>query len=108
MKKIIYLVLFLSLFLFCAPKQDKVERIIEDGVEVVLNHLEPYRMRGETSAFSLEEELVIDSERDDIAEIGLTYIDSFSIDSEGNIYFLNNKNPETIIFKFNRKGNFID
>lgn len=81
---------------------------MENGVEVVINHIDPYTIKGQSTSLNLEKEFVIDSERDDIAEIGLTYIDSFGIDSEGNIYFLNNKNPENIIFKFNRKGNFID
>lgn len=108
MKKFIYFVLVLSLFFYCGPKQKKVEKIIEDGVEVVLNHLDPYKIKGEPSNFTLEEEFIIDSEKDDIAETGLTYIDSFGVDSEENIYFLNNKNPESIIFKFDRKGNLID
>jgi len=81
MKKLIYLVLILSLFLFCGPKQEKVERIMEDGVEVVVNHIEPYRIKGEPSTFTLEEEFVIDLERDDIAEVGLTEIQDFAVDS---------------------------
>jgi outer membrane protein assembly factor BamB len=108
MKKIIYLTLILTILLCCVHKQEEVERIIEDGVEVIINHIEPYQIKGEPTTFTIEEDFVIDSERDDIAEIGLTYIDSFGVDSEGNIYFLNNKNPEKIIFKFNKKGNFID
>jgi hypothetical protein len=109
--KVILIVLFISVFIFfvsCGSKQDKTERIIEDGVEVVVNHLEPYKIKGELSNLTLEEEFKIDSERDDIAEIGLTYIDSFAVDSEENIYFLNNKNPESIVFKFDIKGNFVD
>ena len=109
--KVILIVLFISVFIFfvsCGSKQDKTERIIEDGVEVVLNRLDPYKIKREPSNFTLEEEFIIDSERDDIAQIGLTYIDSFAVDSEENIYFLNNKNPESIVFKFDRKGNFID
>jgi hypothetical protein len=35
MKKIIYLVLILCLFVYCMQKQEGVETIIENGVEVV-------------------------------------------------------------------------
>lgn len=108
MKKLIYLVLILSIFLYCAPKQEKIERIIEDGVEVVVNHLEPYQIKGEPTTLILEEEFVIDTERDEIAEIGLTDIYGFDVDSGGNIYLF--KPPwrkDNLICKFNRSGEFI-
>jgi hypothetical protein len=107
MKKLIYLILILSLFLFCGPKQEKVERIMEDRVEVVLNHIEPYRIKGEPSTFTLEEEFVIDLERDDIAEIGLTEIQDFAVDSAGNIYFSDSNSKENLIFKFDAQGNHL-
>ena len=50
-KYIIFLFfLFLAMTLFfisCGPKEDSVERIIEDGVEVVINRLEPHTIKGE-------------------------------------------------------------
>lgn len=60
------------LMLGCGPKQDSVERIIEDGVEVVLNHMEPYEIQGERAHLTLEEIFTIDTEINDIAELGLT------------------------------------
>jgi len=107
MRKLTYLVLILTLFLFCGPKQDKVERIMEDGVEVVFNHIEPYRLKREPSTFTLEEEFVIDLERDDIAEIGLTEIQDFAVDSAGNIYFSDSNSKKNLIFKFNAQGNYL-
>lgn len=108
MKKPTYLVLILSLLFFCcAPKQEKVERIMEDGVEVVINHIEPYRIKGEPSTFTLEEEFAIDLERDDIAEIGLTEIQDFAVDSAGNIYFSDSHSKENLIFKFDAEGNYL-
>jgi hypothetical protein len=107
MKKLIYLILILSLFLFCGPKQEKVERIMEDGVEIIINHVEPYRIKGEPSTFTLEEEFVIDLERDDIAEIGLTEIQDFAVDSAGNIYFSDSNSKENLIFKFDAQGNHL-
>lgn len=107
MKKLIYLALILSIFLCCAPKQEKVEKIIEDGVEIVLNHIEPYKIKGEPSTFNLEEEFIIDTEKDEIADIGLVDIDNFDVDSEGNIFLSGRRNKENFIFKFDKNGHFV-
>ena len=77
------------LLVCCSPKQDEVEKIIENGVEVVVNHLEPYKIKNEPKTLSLEEEFTIDTESDDLALKGFTEISGFDVDSEGNIYFLN-------------------
>ena len=55
----LYIVLFL---LHCGPKQDKVERIVEDGVEVIINHLEPYEIKGEPNNVYLEKIFSINTE----------------------------------------------
>ena len=98
-------------FLFlisCTSKSDKVERIWEDGVEVIINHLEHYKIKGEPSKLILEEEFRIDTERDEILEIGLSDVYNVDVDSEGNIYLVNNpRKGKTIIFKFDEKGKFI-
>ncbi len=108
MKKIIYLALSLTILLCCVHKGEKVERIIEDGVEVIVNHLEPYKIKGEPTALHLEEEFTIDTEKDDIAATGLTDIYRFDVDSEGNIYFLIPPAGQgNLIYKFDRNGNFI-
>lgn len=75
-------------------------------MEVVINHLEPYKIEREPGMFNLEKEFVIDTERDEIAEIGLTDISAFDVDSDGNIYLLDDKNNEKFIFKFDSRGNF--
>ena len=108
MKKKSLLIIILIFLCFCAPEGEKVEKIIEDGVEVVINRIEPYSIKGEPSAFTLEEEFSIDTEDDKIAELGLTDIGgSFDVDSSGNVYIINPKGSESIIFKFDRNGNFI-
>jgi len=93
-------------FTFSCQKQEEVERFMEDGVEVVVNHLEPYKLKGEPSNLILEKVLSIDTERDDIAEIGLTDIGAFDVDSEGNIYMVSPQAKENYIFKFDRNGNY--
>ncbi len=107
MKKIVYLALILTILLCCAHKQEKVERIIEDGVEVVINHLESYKIKGESSTLIFEEELIIDFEREDLAEIGIGEFAMFDVDYEGNIYFWTQGSSEDFIFKFDKNGNYV-
>lgn len=107
MKKSLALFFTLFVFCFCAKEQEKIEKFMEDGVEVIVNHLEPYKVKGEPSMLHLEEEFTIDTERDEIAESGLTDIWGFDVSSEGDIFFF--KNPRSngdLILKFDRKGNF--
>ncbi len=107
MKKNLFLLLCLVFFLTCGQKQKEVERIVEDGVEVVINHIEPYKIGGRQATLILEEEFIIDFEREDFAELGLTDLWGFEIDSEGNIYILHFRGKENSVFKFDRNGEFI-
>ena len=104
---ILALVLLFCFIVGCQEKEADVERFIEDGVEVIVNHLEPYKIKGEANALHLAEELTIDTESDDVAATGLTYIQIFDVDSEGNLYFLNRKSGKNTVFKFDQNGNFI-
>ena len=77
-------------------------------MEVVLNHIEPYKIPGGPRTLTLEEEFTIDTENDEIAELGLTEIWAVNVDSEGNIYLWNT--PLTkgdLVFKFDGSGNFL-
>jgi len=105
-KYILWLLLVFCFFL-CCEKKVKVERFMEDGVEVVASHIEPYKLRGEPSNLILEKVLAIDTERDEIAEIGLTEIFHFDVDSEGNIYFIKWQSERDLILKFNQNGKFV-
>lgn len=106
MKKIIFLALILSLVTACGQKQLSPKKVVEDGVEVILNQFEPYKIEGEPTTFSLSEVLIIDTEKDELAEAGLTDPKTFDVDSEGNIYILNEGQTESFIFKFDEQGNF--
>ncbi len=108
-KSSIVLIVFCILVLFsCGPRQERVEKIMEDGVEVVINHLEPYRLKGEPSTLILEKVLTIDTEDDAVASQGITDIYLFDVDPEGNIYILR---PPTsagdLVYKFSAGGNLV-
>lgn len=108
--EIVSIVLFISIFIIfvsCVPKQEKVDRIIEDGVEAIINHLEPYQI-GDISSFSLEEIFKIDTEEDKIANLGIADIRGFEVDSVGEIFILRNISGERdFIFKFDRNREFV-
>ena len=105
---ILPLALILCLMVCCKKKEVYVERIMEDGVEVIINHLEPYKIEGKPSSLQLEEIFTIDTENDEIAEIGLTDIQAFDIDSEGSIYLFQNHVPtENLVYKFDKNANFV-
>jgi hypothetical protein len=107
MKKLFYLIIILLLFICCGPKQEEVERISEDGVEVVINHLKPYKVKGEPSTLSLEELFIIDTEKEALAKVGLGEFAGIEVDSSGNIYFWTQDRTEKYIFKFDKDGNFL-
>jgi hypothetical protein len=108
MKKLLILLCSLSICFYCGSKQEEVERIMEDGVEVVINHLEPYKIEGEPKTLTLDEEFIIDTEMDKIANIGLTDLRCFDVDSQGNIYLLKmGRGKGNNIFKFDKTGRFV-
>lgn len=88
---------------FCAPKPDAVEKIVENGVEVVLNHMEPYRLKNEPASFDLEEEFVIDFEREELARLGIGAVSEFDVDRDGSIFCLS----QFEVFKFDPQGRFL-
>jgi len=88
--KVISIVLSISVFMMFVScgKQEKVDKIMEDGVEVVLNHIEPYKIKGESGNLLLANEFSIDTENEDMLKIGLTDMETFDIDQDGNIYVI--------------------
>ena len=107
MKKIFLLILILSLLIYCGPKREEVEKVIEDGIEVVINHSEPYKIKGQPKALYLEKEFSIDTEEDTIAALGLVDIWATCVDSKGNIFLLNSpRTKENLAYKFDSNGTF--
>ena len=102
---IIYLFLVIFLFFCCGPKLDKVERIIEDGVEVVINHVEPYVIDDESKVLKAERKVLLDFESEEISKLGISDIRGFDIDSEGNI-FVSVFRGEDCIYKFDKNKHY--
>jgi hypothetical protein len=96
------------IFISCRTKLDKIEKTIEDGVEVVINRLEPYKIKGEPSHLRFEEELRIDFEEEEFLELGIKDLRQFEVDPEGNIFGIDwYPSSGCFIYKFDQKGNCI-
>ena len=80
---------------------------MEDGVEVILNHLEPYQIKGEPSLLKLEEKFCIDFERADLADKGISEVSGLEVDSLGNIYILDQWNRANYVYKFDGQGKYL-
>jgi hypothetical protein len=80
---------------------------MEDGIEVIINHLEPYKIKGEPANLTLEKEFSIDFARDDIGELGIANATDFEVDSLGNIYFFYGDREGDLIFKFDPQGDYL-
>jgi hypothetical protein len=90
---------------FCARSPSVVEKIMENGTEVVINL---HDLDLKEPLFSLEEEFVFDLEDESIASLGLTDIWGFDVDSEGSIYLF--KPPWSKgdrVLKFDQYGDFL-
>jgi hypothetical protein len=92
----------------CGSKAPRVDKAYEDGVEVILNHLEPYQILGRPSTCTVAEDIRIDLEKSEYAEVGLKEPDIVEADSKGNIFIVE-KFPasEYFAYKFGADGRFI-
>jgi hypothetical protein len=104
MRKLSLCLFGMALLVSCKATQPQIDKVIEDGVEVVLNHIEPYRIPGQPSTFSLERLFSIDTERVDLAEAGMGSAGEWDADDSGNIYVVGFKNKENYIFRFDPEG----
>ena len=98
----------LILLIACGSKAPRVDKAYEDGVEVILNHLEPYQILGRPITCTVTEDLRIDLEKYECADLGLKEPDIVEADSKGNIFIVE-KFPasEYFIYKFGADGRFI-
>ena len=108
MRKLVGILLGVGFLTWCGGRERQVDKTFEDGVEVVLNHLEPYELKGEPSHLRLEEEIRIDFEKEEYSDLGLKEPDIVEADSRGDIFVVE-KSPDSeyFIYKFNPDGHFI-
>ena len=104
-KKHIFIAPLVLLAFGCGPSS--VEKHLEDGIEVVVNGIEPYRIQGQSTALTLEELWTLDTEDPEVAEAGLVSINAFQVDSQGNVYFLSHQGEDHFFYKFSREGEFV-
>ena len=107
MKRVSCCLLGISLLASCGGKQPQIDRTIENGVEVIQNHLAPYVIKGEPTDFRLEEELTIDFAGPAIGEMGLANATDFMVDARGFIYFMHVWKEGDTNFKFGPDGRFL-
>ncbi|MGD8539914.1 MAG: 6-bladed beta-propeller [Candidatus Aminicenantes bacterium] len=105
-KFIVFFMLVLTI-IGCGRQQQQVEKRLEDGVEVIINHIDPYQIEGQSPSLRLEEVMTLDTEDPEVDAAGLVDINAFQVDSEGNIYCLSNRGENHFFFKFNREGKFV-
>ncbi|MBD3195366.1 MAG: 6-bladed beta-propeller [Candidatus Lokiarchaeota archaeon] len=104
----IFVLCFSALALsFCSKDNTKIDKRIENGIEVIQNHIEPYEINGEPYTFALEKELTISQERKDLVDRGMMSMGEFTVDSNGNIYIVGWENKKDLIYKLDSEGNFI-
>ena len=88
-------------------KQD-FEVLNKNGVSIILNHHDSKNADRLDSGLRLEEELVIDTEKNEYARFGLADVNRFDIDSEGHIFFFQSpSNNSNLAYIFDQNGTFI-
>lgn len=108
MKKLFSCLVVISFLVSCGGKQPKVDKVIQDGVEIVLNHHEPYILKGQPSHLNLKEETRIDFEQAKYSGLGLKEPDFAEADSQGNIYVVEQySSSDFFVYKFSPTGEFV-
>jgi hypothetical protein len=106
MKKTVWFAMLLLVIVGCGRQESRVEKVMEEGVEVVGSGTEPYVLPGMKNPYDLEKGWVIDLEDEDVEKAGLYQIDTFAVDDDGNIYILSVRSEEHHLFKFTPEGKF--
>ena len=108
MKKFFSCLVMISFLVSCGDKQPEVDKVNQDGVEIVLNHYEPYLIKGQPTHLNLKEETRIDFEQAKYSGLGLKEPDFAEADSQGNIYVVEQYSAsDFFIYKFSPTGEFI-
>jgi hypothetical protein len=87
-------------------KQERVDRVVENGVEVVRNKLRPYQIKDTPRNLQVDKKVLIDFQGEEIVKLGIADIRGFDVDKEGNIYISVFKG-EYCLHKFDSEGSFV-
>jgi hypothetical protein len=99
MKKLSFLILVLSLFFYCGPKEGKVERIMVDGVAHIINPEKPLK-----GGVQLDIKKTLEINPYQYEEVGLGSF-SFIRDTDGEVILSDRSRAEAQ--RFNRDGEYI-
>jgi hypothetical protein len=102
------LLICLILYSLGCSSAEQINRIMENGAEVVLNHQDPYKLAGRAATFDLETVLILDTERPDIIQAGMGSAGEFDVDVVGNIYIVGFKNQRDFIYRFSPNGKILN
>jgi len=106
MKRIFWLIIIILITCLCIQRSE-IEKTIENGVEIIENKIEPYKIKGVSSSITINEKFRIDTGKKEFFENGMGSAGEFVVDPQGNIYIVGFKNIEHFIFKFSNTGQFV-
>jgi hypothetical protein len=105
MRRISSCLLVMVLLVSCRAKQPQVDKTLDNGVEVVINHLSPYKISREPSQLRLEEKTRIDFGTKEFEKFGLKEPTFVEADSDGNVYVAEEDGAfDYFINKFDQNG----
>jgi hypothetical protein len=87
--------------------QNRPERDMKGGVEVIVNHLKPYAIKDQPVELHLEELFSINTADASMLPIGLIEMYTFDVDSKGDIFAIRWRASENYVFKFDSQGRFV-
>jgi hypothetical protein len=107
-QKAVFLALAVMSVCRCDGKREAVDKTVENGIEVVSNHLQSNLPKGKALVLSLQEVFRIDTEDDAVVAAGLTDINCFDVTADGRIYILAPPDRQgNLVRRFSAEGKFI-
>jgi hypothetical protein len=99
------IILTALLYIGCGGGESRIQKTIENGVEVVLNPAQPLKLKSEPLVLSMERVLSLDTEDDATAALGVTDIADFDVDRAGDLLILvPPTGPRDCVFKLSPEG----
>lgn len=105
MKNIFVLAIIVLVSVSCGSQKEKIDRTLENGVEVIRNKVEPFSTGGIPKMPQVEKKVLLDFQSEEITKLGIADIRGFDVDSEGNIY-ISVFAGDYCIYSFSPEGNF--